>query len=120
MPIAPTVNPKSREVTVFVRLERHSALRSGMLLAGQFLIGDSQKLLIPANTVQPSDGHNYVWVVNKENKVHRQKVDLGQRVNAMVEVREGLSTDSQIVARGGGFLTDGDSVRVVETPKGSQ
>lgn len=118
--IAPTVNPQSREVTVFVSVAANQVLRSGMLVSGELLLGAQDKMLIPASTVQPSDGRNYVWLISAENTAHRQEVQLGRQVGAMIEVREGLRRDSRIVERGGGFLAEGDKVRVVANPNGTQ
>ncbi|MBV7434173.1 efflux RND transporter periplasmic adaptor subunit [Cardiobacteriaceae bacterium TAE3-ERU3] len=115
--IAPTINQQSREVTVFVSLQRNPALRAGMLVSGEFLLGANEQMLIPANTIQPNDGRNYVWLVDSNDTAHRQQVELGRRVGSMVEVHDGLTPESRIVARGGGFLTDGDHVRVVANPE---
>ena len=40
----------------------------------------------------------------------------GRRIGDRVEVTGGLAADSRVVAQGGGFLADGDTVRVVEAP----
>lgn len=114
--IAPTIDRQSREATVFVSLPAHPELRVGMLLEGVFNLGRSEQMLIPANTIQPDDGHYYVWLVDTQNTVHRQQIDLGGYVGEMAEIRSGLQDDSRIVARGGAFLVEGNKVRVVDLP----
>lgn len=117
--IAPTIDQQSREITVFVSLARNSALRSGMLVSGEFTLDANEQMLIPANALQPSDGRNYVWLVAADDTVHRQQIELGRRLGEFVEVRAGLDAQSRIVARGGGFLAEGDRVRVVARPEGN-
>lgn len=114
--IAPTVDRQSRETTVYVALPAQENLRAGMLLTGVFHLGQSEQMLIPADTVQPGDGHYYVWLVDAQDTVHQQQIELGRHVGAMVEVRSGLQDNSRIVARGGAFLVEGNKVRVVSLP----
>jgi HlyD family secretion protein len=42
------------------------------------------------------------------------KVSVGRRVGDRVEILQGLDAQADVVASGVGFLTDGDSVRVVK------
>ena len=51
--------------------------------------------------------------VGSDNKVQQSKVDVGRRVADRVEVINGLDINTRVVATGGGFLADGDLVRVV-------
>jgi HlyD family secretion protein len=46
------------------------------------------------------------------NKVSQRKVQVGRRIDDRVEILEGLKADEKIVASGGAFLGDGDTVRV--------
>jgi multidrug efflux pump subunit AcrA (membrane-fusion protein) len=59
------------------------------------------------------DGYSYVFRVGADSKVVQTKVSLGRRVDERVEVLMGLGADDRVVVAGGGFLTDGDLVRVV-------
>jgi multidrug efflux pump subunit AcrA (membrane-fusion protein) len=46
--------------------------------------------------------------------VRERVVEVGATHGDMVEVREGLNASDRVVARGAGFLGDGDLVRVVD------
>jgi multidrug efflux pump subunit AcrA (membrane-fusion protein) len=58
------------------------------------------------------DGRQYVFAVGADNKVVQTSVKSGRRNGADVEVLDGLSVEQAIVVSGGGFLHDGDLVRV--------
>ena len=48
-----------------------------------------------------------------DSKVTRIKVGVGRRVGDRIEIAAGLDPTARVVATGGGFLGDGDTVRVV-------
>ena len=62
------------------------------------------------------DGFSYVLRVGPDSKVSEAKVTVGRRVGDRVEITGGLDANARVVASGGGFLSDGDTVRVVDGP----
>ncbi|KAB2919087.1 MAG: efflux transporter periplasmic adaptor subunit, partial [Dechloromonas sp.] len=48
-----------------------------------------------------------------EDRVAQTKVELGRRSGDRVEIVGGLPPAARVVASGGGFLADGDVVKVV-------
>jgi hypothetical protein len=57
-----------------------------------------------------------VLKVGPDSKVTQLKVGVGRRVGDRVEITSGLDPLAKVVAAGGGFLAEGDVVRVVEAP----
>jgi hypothetical protein len=57
-----------------------------------------------------------VFKVGADNKVAQAKVDVGRRIGDRIEVIGGIAADARVVATGGGFLAEGDTVRVVDAP----
>ena len=110
--IAPTVDPQTRNVQVYVDLVPGSAARAGMFARGEFELTASPGLTVPQQAVVVRDGFSYVFVVKPDNRVTQQKVVAGRRLTDRIEVREGLSADTSIVAQGAGFLNDGDLVKI--------
>ena len=53
--------------------------------------------------------------VSADSRVAQVKVGVGRRVGDRIEITGGLEPGARVVAAGGGFLADGDTVRVVET-----
>lgn len=110
--IAPSADPQTRNVLVFVDLPRHPDLKAGTFAKGQFELGQSAALTVPAQAVVVRDGHNYVFVIGADSKATQRKVATGRRVGDRVEVLEGLKGEESIAVQGAGFLNEGDLVKV--------
>lgn len=114
--VAPTVDPTTRNGLVYVDLPKPDGARAGMFARGEFEIASSTALTLPQSAVLLRDGFNYVLRLGPDSKVTVTKVNVGRRVGDQVEVTAGLDTSARVVSSGGGFLGDGDLVRVVESP----
>jgi multidrug efflux pump subunit AcrA (membrane-fusion protein) len=51
--------------------------------------------------------------VGADSKVSETKVRVGRRSGDRIEILDGITPDARVVESGGGFLGDGDTVRVV-------
>ncbi len=114
--VAPTVDAQTRNGLVYVDLPAPGAARAGMFARGEFEVGSGQGLTLPQSAVLLRDGFSYVLRVGADSKVSEAKVKVGRRVGDRVEIVDGLAADVRVVAAGGGFLGDGDTVRVVDAP----
>lgn len=112
--IAPSADAQTRNVLVFVDLPRHNDLKAGTFAKGQFELGQSSALTVPAPSVVVRDGHNYVFVIGADSKASQRKVQTGRRVGERVEVLAGLKPDESIAVQGAGFLNEGDLVKVAK------
>lgn len=118
--LAPTVDPVTRNGLVYVDLPAGSAARPGMFARGEFVIGQSTALTLPQTAVLLRDGYSYVFRLDQGSRVQQTKVQVGRRLGDRVEVTGGLDAGAQVVAQGGGFLADGDLVKVVAAPAGAK
>jgi RND family efflux transporter MFP subunit len=114
--VAPTVNPSTRDGLVYVDLPAGSAARAGMFARGEFVLGQQRALTLPQGAVQLRDGQACVMQLTDGAKVREVKVSLGRRVGDRVEITGGLAAEARVVANGVGFLSDGDTVRVITEP----
>ena len=114
--VAPTVDAQTRNGIVYVDLASAPEVKAGMYARGEFDIGQSEALTLPQGAVVLRDGFNYVLKVGPDSKVTQLKVGVGRRVGERVEITSGLDPLAKVVAAGGGFLAEGDVVRVVEAP----
>jgi RND family efflux transporter MFP subunit len=114
--LAPTVDAATRNGIVFVDLAPSRFARAGMFARGEFDIGTGQGLTLPQSAVLLRDGFAYVLRVGADFKVSETKVAVGRRVGERIEITGGLDANARVVASGGGFLSDGDTVRVVDGP----
>jgi RND family efflux transporter MFP subunit len=114
--VAPTVDPQTRNGIVYVDLPVPGSARAGMFARGEFEVGNATALTLPQSAVQLREGFSYVFKVGPENKVTQTKIDTGRRFGDRIEVTGGLTPDARVVAMGGGFLAEGDTVRIVDAP----
>lgn len=112
--VGPTVDPQTRNGLVYVDLPANSAARAGMFARGEFEIGAGQALTLPQTAVLLREGFSYVLEVGADSKVKQTKVNVGRRAGDRVEITGGIDKSARVVAAGGGFLGDGDLVRVVD------
>ena len=114
--VAPTVDAATRNGLVYVDLPPGGTMKAGMFARGEFDTGSSSALTLPQSAVLLRDGFSYVFKLGADNKVAQAKVTVGRRVGERIEITGGLDPAARVVAIGGGFLADGDTVRVVEAP----
>jgi hypothetical protein len=58
-----------------------------------------------------------VFTLGAENRVNQRLVKTGRTLQGQTEITDGLDATAQVVASGGGFLNDGDTVQVVTGAK---
>jgi HlyD family secretion protein len=119
--IGPTVDPQSRVALVYVDVSplpgpAAGSARSGMFARGDFDLGTQPALTLPQQAVVVREGFSYVFRVNPDNRVNQVKVQIGRIAGDRLQVLSGVTADMRVVASGGGFLNDGDLVRVVDAP----
>jgi RND family efflux transporter MFP subunit len=117
--LAPAVDASTRNGVVYVDLPSPGDARAGMFARGEFELGNAKALTLPQGAVVLRDGFAYVLRVDAQSKVVMTKVSVGRRVGDRIEIVSGLDPQARVVASGGGFLSDGDTVRVVEATTGA-
>jgi RND family efflux transporter MFP subunit len=111
--VAPAINTETHDGLVYVDLPRDRTIRAGAFARGYVEIGDGLALTVPQSAVSLRDGFHYVMQVGAASNVVMKKVDVGRRAGDRIEIIEGLATSDAIIASGHGFLSEGDTVRVV-------
>lgn len=117
--VAPTVDANTRNGLVYVDLPTPGDARAGMFARGEFELGQSKGMTLPQSAVVLRDGFSFALQVSDQSKVSLVKLATGRRVGERIEILSGLDPSARVVAAGGGFLSDGDTVRVVEAGKQS-
>ena len=114
--VSPMVDTQTRNTIVYVDLTTNS-VKAGMFAKGDFALGQTNTIAIAQQALVLRDGFNYVFVLkvgkNQARKVSQVKVQTGKRMGNLVEIVSGLTADQSIVASGGAFLSDNDTVKVV-------
>ena len=117
--LGPTVDPQSRVAIVYVDVNplpgpAAGSARAGMFARGEFDLGAMPALTLPQQAVVVREGFSYVFRVNPDQRVSQVKVQIGRIAEDRLQVLSGVTPDMRVVASGGGFLNDGDLVRVVD------
>lgn len=112
--IAPTADPLTRNVLVYVDLPRGTPLKAGSYARGLFSQGQTTALTVPAQAVVVRDGHSYVFVIGPDDKAEARRITTGRRVGDRVEAVDGLEPGDRVAVQGAGFLNEGDLVKVAD------
>ena len=118
--LAPTIDVQTHSGLAYVDLPRDSALRAGAFARGHFAVRDTPALTVPQSAVLLKDGFHYVMRVGPGSTVLMRKVSVGRRVGERVEITAGLAESERVITSGLGFLSEGDTVRVVSEPRAGQ
>ena len=114
--VNPLVDAAGRAVVIRAMVRNpDTSLRPGMFARGEFQLGTGSALTLPQSAVLLRDGFSYVYRIEPDGKVMQVKVSIGRRSGELVEITGGVEPGARVVASGGAFLADGDSVRVVES-----
>lgn len=112
--INPMIDVNGRALQIRARMDNKDArLRPG-LFARINIKGLTQRdvVMIPESAVLPKGGETFVFLVEQGKAVER-RVKLGQRVNAEVEILEGLNAQASVVTAGQQKLREGAQVEPV-------
>jgi hypothetical protein len=111
--VAPMVAPDTRLGVVHIALPADSDLRTGMFARAEILIDAAPTLAVPQAAIVSREDAPGVFVQNADNSVSLRRLTTGARRDGFVGVLGGLQAGELVVTSGAGFLSDGDSVRVV-------
>lgn len=108
------VDPLSRTLPVRALIDNADGrLLPGMFMSVRLVLRQRDALVIPEQAVLMLGAEQFVYVVDGEQAV-RRPVKLGARDQGLVEVREGVSIDEQVVITGQDRLSNGDKVQVAK------
>ena len=110
---APVIDTQTRQGTARCAMSYNAALRPGGFASIQIDSGAVVAPRLPESAVLSDDRGAYVLVVNAENVVERRDIVVGTISDDGILIASGLTGNERIVARAGGFLTVGETVRPV-------
>jgi multidrug efflux pump subunit AcrA (membrane-fusion protein) len=118
--VAPTVDPASRTMEVKINVENPGAkLKAGMFAKVRVITEQREDIVkIPSSAVIQRFGETYVFVVEEDgagtNIAHKRIITPGILIDNILEVRNGLKADEEVILRGQSLLEDGARVNVIE------
>jgi membrane fusion protein (multidrug efflux system) len=109
--IDPVIDPSTRAASIRAILPNPgNRLKPGMLLTVSISAASRRGLAVPELAVIGDGAERYVFVVGKDDKAVRTKVQVGLRDNGLIEVR-GLPAGVKVIGEGVVKVTDGVTVR---------
>ncbi|MBE7185177.1 MAG: efflux RND transporter periplasmic adaptor subunit [Methylobacterium mesophilicum] len=110
--VSPEVNQQSRLGSIRVTLEEHERARVGNFARGEIEINRRETVAVPVSAVIYQGRDAFLQVVS-DGKVRTTPVKLGIRGTNMIEVVSGVGEGTEVVARAGTFVADGDAITPV-------
>jgi len=108
------VDTATRSVQVRAEIENSAGLlRPGMLLTVDLSLNPREAIVVPEAAVVPSQGRQYVFVVDEESVARRVEVELGRRRPGQVEIISGVVPGQRVVTQGIAQVRPGSRVRIV-------
>jgi RND family efflux transporter MFP subunit len=111
--ISPIIDEDDRQGTARIALAYAPELRPGGFGSVEINSGAVVAPRLPESAIMSDDDGSYVFIVNPQNRVERRRVELGVVSDDGIAIASGLNGTEPIVARAGGFLTEGEVVRPV-------
>jgi membrane fusion protein, multidrug efflux system len=113
------IDPITRSVQVRAEIDNSEGLlRPGMLLTVGLTLNERETLVVPEQALVPSQGRQFVFVVDEENIVRRVEVELGRRRPGLAEIVSGVVPGQRVVTQGVAQVRPGQSVRILNTTDG--
>lgn len=114
--IAPAAEAGTRSIGVAIAIANpKETLRAGQYAQARVATGEGASLLtLPVAAVGSASGQDYVWII-EEGKLMRRAVTTGRRDEAkgLVEVKEGIKPQAQVLAMRFDNLREGALARVL-------
>jgi len=108
--VEPIIDPETRQGIAKIAIPYHKELRPGGFASATIRAGAAQAPLLPQSAVLSDDKGNYVYIVDRNNKVVRRNVTTGVVSDQGVSIASGLDGSEHVVMTAGAFLNPGQKV----------
>lgn len=108
------VDTATRSVQVRAEIENSAGLlRPGMLLTVDLSLNPRDAIVVPEAAIVPSQGRQFVFVVDEESIARRIEVEIGRRQPGQAEIISGVVPGQRVVTQGIAQVRPGTRVRIV-------
>jgi RND family efflux transporter MFP subunit len=113
------IDPQTRLGDIRIQLKPDAALRPGAFARAVVAVSQSQRPVLPQTAVMADAGGSYVLIVNSADKIEKRPVRVSGTTDSGVIIAEGLSGSERVIATAGGFLRDGEAVKIAPAAAGT-
>jgi RND family efflux transporter MFP subunit len=106
------IDPQTRLGDIRIQLKPDPALRPGAFARAVVAVSQSQRPVLPQTAVMADARGSYVLIVNSADKIEKRPVRVSGTTDSGVIIAEGLSGSERVIATAGGFLRDGEAVKI--------
>jgi RND family efflux transporter MFP subunit len=106
------IDPQTRLGDIRIQLKPDPALRPGAFARAVVAVSQSQRPVLPQTAVMADARGSYVLIVNSADKIEKRPVRVSGTTDSGVIIAEGLSGRERVIATAGGFLRDGEAVKI--------
>ncbi|NOQ14221.1 MAG: efflux RND transporter periplasmic adaptor subunit, partial [Methyloprofundus sp.] len=86
---------------IFSNAEKPTRLLPGLFTRLRLPVDETANaLLVNERAIGADQSGRYLLVVNKENKVEKRPVTIGQKIKGMIVIKEGIKADDQVIING--------------------
>jgi RND family efflux transporter MFP subunit len=111
------IDPTTRLGEIRISLKPDAALRPGAFARGTVAVGSAQRPVVPQTAVLTDTKGSYVFVVNGQDHAERRAVRVADTSDEGVIIGSGLTGSERVVVTAGGFLHEGEAVKVAPAGK---
>lgn len=114
--IHPVIDRATGTFKVEIRIPNEDRiLRPGMYVRVGLNLGEKETFIVPSQTVLRQSGSNERYVfVEKDGIAIRRTVQIGERMDDMLEIREGLKPGENLIVSGQHNLLHNQKIRIVK------
>lgn len=112
--VSPMIDQDTRLGMVRIDLPQSPSLRPGNFVKGEIQIGLDRASVLPASAIVYKDNRAIAYTIGSDNKTQMHFVNVGERTadGEYLEITSGIAPGDRVVAKGAGFLKDGDLVNI--------
>lgn len=110
------IDEVTRSVQVRAEIDNSDrVLRPGMLLTVGLTLNERDTIVVPEAALIPSQGRQYVFVVDEESTARRVEVEIGQRRPGLAEIVTGVVPGQRVITQGIAQVRPGQPVRIMNS-----
>jgi len=114
------IDEVTRSVQVRAEIDNSDrVLRPGMLLTVGLTLNERDTVVVPEAALIPSQGRQYVFVVDEESIARRVEVEIGRRRPGLAEIVAGIVPGQRVITQGVAQVRPGQSVRIMNSGESS-
>ncbi|MBQ0050454.1 MAG: efflux RND transporter periplasmic adaptor subunit [Treponema sp.] len=120
--VSPVVDATSRTKQIILHFDRHDdRINAGMFAKVVLYTEDySGSVVMPVDSLVQNGDDYFAYVAKDDDTVSKRKVELGKKVDAMVQIVDGVKAGEKVVIQGQTTLADGSKILDLSNPKKSE